>query len=308
MRQIAARGWLRRVASSAGLVLGFLFALAHPLQAQPTLVVSNYDNPGGFSFFLTTAGNTAGTIQAGSPVTGYGSGEGEACLEGGAAPEIFVSNNANNIDIFNLNSAMTGVLSATPTPFENIAAAGFTGLSLKSDGTTLYAAGQDYYVYAFNTQTKAETAVSPALPNADVHDVAYDPVTGTVYATYDGGGVVYAFTSALVPIPAKNITLPSGPSYMQEGLVVDLSGNLFVSNFGTETANNTSQPGVYEYLYSPSSPTGFQGGLQACSPPPLPAPALRHLFAAATCGRLIMAELSPAAASRSGWWSFSAPI
>jgi len=40
--------------------------------------------------------------------------------------------------------------------------------------------------------------------------------------------------------------------------VVDLSGNLFVSNFGTETANNTSQPGVYEYLYSPSSPTGFQ--------------------------------------------------
>src|ERR1035441_9880370 len=140
MRQIRARGWFLRLASPAAVVFAFLLALDHPLHAQQaTLIVSDLN--AGITFFNSTP------VQIGSPnpVIGAphaGGGEGGACLAGatpGAAPTIFVAANDLYIRTYTPNLS-TGALGA-PTVFATgKPASEFAGLSLNTNGHTLYAA------------------------------------------------------------------------------------------------------------------------------------------------------------------------
>jgi hypothetical protein len=240
VRQITATGWLWRLASSAAVVFAFLFALDHPLRAQANLIVSDHGtsnaaSSGAVRFFQGT--NLIGSTP------GFG-GEGEACLAG-ETYEIFSSNTSDQISTSSANLT-TGVL--TPiSMFPAVAAASFAGLSL--NGSTLYAAGGNG-IYAFNTLSTSGAPIVSAEPG--LHDVVYDPQNSVVYATASGGPSVYAYefngTTFTGPTSANAIALPSLPplgTYGFEGLAVDPSGNLFVSNF--HTVNTTSQPGVYEY-------------------------------------------------------------
>lgn len=252
---IASKGWFWRLASSAALVFAFLFALDHPLHAQATLIVSyygftpNHTGHSGTIFYATNSSYTAGA-QIGQALSGS-SQEATSCLAG-ATPELFVSANTAEIDTYNLNSAFNGVTSTTPTKFvdtakDSLYTGDTAGLSIGPNGW-LYAASSGKGIYAFDIATGAQEGF---FPLSGAHDVVYAPLArgrlGIVFATADMGSSVYA----LDPISLTDlgsgydITLPSGVTFMQEGLAVDSVGDLFVSNFGTVDA---TQPGVYEYL------------------------------------------------------------
>jgi hypothetical protein len=274
-----ARVWFSRLASAA-----FLIALGSPLHAQ-TLIVSYFGynpypattGPGtgisGLGFFNASAFPTL--AQIGSTVQGIGTAEGDSCLAGGTN-QIFVADNSNVIRTYTLNSAMTGVTAGavpfTITPPALFTTTSFASLSLNSTGPTLYAAGGSGGIYAINALTGNQIPGSPVALTVSsvtrqVHDVAYSPLTNTVYATYPGGDTVYAFDgTTLAAKPAANITLPttavnpntgatSTVSYAQEGLVVDAAGNLFVSNFGT--IKTLAQPGVLEFVNATGTPIPF---------------------------------------------------
>jgi hypothetical protein len=270
MRQIAASGWFSRLALSAVVVFALLIGLDRPLDAQTTLIVSDYGSNSLSSFPI----NAAGIPGALTPVPGTaGAGlEGTACLYGGGTTEIFVAENGPSIYIYNLT---TGVFNVT-TPFATIAGAKFAALSLSPDGKTLYAA--DYNpsgggIYAFDVQVGSPTygmKIATTSPiSGPFKDVAVDIGTGYVFgtdlfafipghpATTTNNGGVYAFSPALpgvtlpggppqtlAPIPAANIPIIPIPASALSfgGLLFDANGNLWVSDYLSVTANDKHSP------------------------------------------------------------------
>src|ERR1035441_299305 len=248
MPQITARRRFSRLAASAALLIASLFSLDEPLQAQATLVVSDYGTSL-LSFFNATPSPTAtsGTF----PFGGNGF-EGNACLADGAAYQIFVAANSDSIYIYNM-TLPSGAGSFNGFPFATVAGASFTGLALSPDGKTLYAA--DYidathgFIYAFSTATSS--APPPIFRSLQwgAHDVAVD-TSGNVYTT-DFKQPLQGVTKL-----GKNLTIgsimynfilkPVGASGLA-GMAFDSHGNLWVSDFG---AVGTNRPGAYEFLKS----------------------------------------------------------
>jgi hypothetical protein len=250
MRQITARGWFSRRASSTAVVIAFLFALDHPLHAQATLIVSDFNQGGGGSYVSFFQYNIK-RIGATSP--GSGGGEGVACIAG-ATTEIIAANNGPTIDTYsaNLTDGTLTFLSAYPSQ-----AAGVAGLSL--NGSTLYAAVGAGSIVAFDVAS--ETVIHTSIPPlSGFHDVLYDPSNQIVYGTTNGAtsvsGTLYAFDAATLNRAALyDILLPTGVTTGYKGLAVDKTGNIFVSDSGTFVGGPSTPGGVYEFSPIPTTPS-----------------------------------------------------
>lgn len=229
-------------------------------------------------FFFNARGVSVYT-DSGSPIIpnplaniGGGGGEGLTCLLTIAGvPVLFVANDGPTIQTYN---AKTGAL--INANFATVTGAQFTALSLSPDGSTLYAAGNNFHLYAFDTTTpgaapKAVTPASAAAFGHVWHDLTVDPLTGDVYATSETQANVGVdkFSADFTVFTPSFIAPPSVGDFA--GLTFDKNGNLWVSNFDATLLTNGSQPGIYEYsggLLTPFSSSLFNNPLGLAVGPP----------------------------------------
>jgi hypothetical protein len=142
----------------------------------------------------------------------------------------------------------------TPNPIStNGTPAAFTALGLSPDGSTLYAAGNNGYIYGFYTSGSVASQVpgSPVGPSSYAngpikwHDIAVDQA-GNVYATAFSDTLqgVAKFSPGLSLLNQYFIVSPHGGTSGLAGMIVDPNDYLWVSDFST---TGSTQPGVYEY-------------------------------------------------------------
>ena len=165
-------------------------------------------------------------------------GEGIACLTVGGATRIFVANNGDTINTFDVPANPI-----QPTKLSVLVSIGggaaIGALSLSLDGTLLYAADWgNNKIYAFKTIDGTLVHSTSTLAS---HDVRVGP-DGNVYATdFQNSTGVLKFNPDLTPFAQSTFVANSNNGLGAAGaMTFDAAGNLWVADF---SATST----VYEY-------------------------------------------------------------